>query len=222
MLVSALSHPKGIRHEAEQVNALFRAGLDQFHLRKPGQDAGRWTRLLEEIRPEYRSRVVLHGHYAARSAYGLHGIHFNASWLREGLLTEGRRRWVLLRQRPRWVSATFHSLEALAYAPRAVRQLWLSPVFQTISERSVGTGFDPRELEEALPALDRPVHALGGLNADTAVEARELGFRGVVLQGMLWRAKDPVRALDDVLDALKESRTVGTGTLRSVSRSRGA
>ncbi len=221
MLVSALSHPKGIRHEAEHVNALFRAGLDQFHLRKPGQDAARWTRLLQEIRPEYRPRVVVHGHYGMRSAYGLHGIHFSAGWLREGLLSAGRRRWTLLRQRPLWVSATFHSLEGLADAPSSIRQLWLSPVFQTISERSVGTGFDPRELAKALPALDRPVHALGGLNAETAVEARELGFRGVVLQGLLWRAKDPVRALDDVLCALRESR-MAEPTLRSVSRSRGA
>ncbi len=204
MLVSALSSPHPRPGESSILNALFAAGLDQLHLRKPQQEARVTKNILDGIDPAYHNRIVLHDHFTLLRQYRLKGLHYRRSLLREGWLTDAARAGFRWKHRPSWTSASCFSLEQLEKAPKRIDHLWLSPAFTPISDPDAGRGFSAKRLEAVLGHLDRPVHAYGGIDAQTVLEARALGFTGIVLQGSLWKSKEPVKVLRSILTVLEK------------------
>ena len=74
----------------------------------------------------------------------------------------------------------------------------LSPLFPSVSK----SGYQPQRTTLELAAIRShwraqggcPVYALGGITAQTAPQARALGFDGVAFLGEVWGAENPVRA----------------------------
>lgn len=78
MKLIVITSPDFLPDEAQVIAALFRAGLDLLHLRKPGADISRVRQLVREIPWEYRQRIVIHDFFSLQEEFALGGIHLNS------------------------------------------------------------------------------------------------------------------------------------------------
>lgn len=76
----------------------------------------------------------------------------------------------------------------------------LSPYAATRSKPGYGPSL-PRSAFAA--AVNVPVYALGGIDADNAARARAAGAHGVAVMGAVMRAADPGRVVADLLAAVR-------------------
>ncbi len=182
--------------EGRLIEAALAGGVDCVHIRKPGATDDEMRRLLLDIAPTYRNRLVLHDSYALASLYGLRGIHVNG---RHGSAEAAG---------CRLVSRGCHSLDEVASEKEKYEYLFLSPIYDSISKPGYRAAFDPTTLHEAARAgiIDSKVVALGGITPENAAEAMGYGFGGVAVLGSLWR--DPqAEAVEKAASRLRECIT---------------
>lgn len=186
MKLIVVSQPFFFDGEVAAITALCRAGLELFHLRKPGSSAEECGALLEQLPPFCRGRIVTHDHFGLVARFGLRGVHLNG---RNPLPPPG-----FAGQR----SASCHSLEELAGRKReGFDYLFLSPVFDSLSKRGYRAAFPPEALAAAREAgvLDgQRVVALGGIRPELLEQVAAWGFGGAAVLGYVWQG-DPVGRL---------------------------
>jgi thiamine-phosphate pyrophosphorylase len=204
MELIALSSPDPNRKEIDLIQGLFDAGLDAYHLRKPGASRKQLEAILQPLEAGQRARIVLHGHPDLALKMELQGVHASSSFHKPGLVTLFRRQLFSLRFRSIQRSITCHSLERLTNTRFGFTSLVLSPVFHTISNRNISAGFDEKGIRQALRRVELPVYALGGIDEKTVTQARDMGFSGVILQGTLWRHDRPIESFQEVRMALRK------------------
>lgn len=178
---------------------LFEAGLAVFHVRKPAWSRAEMAAYLQAIPSEYHGRLVVHAHYELALQYPVRGIHLTEKARQAS--TTGQ----LLRQLPgRSVSASFHSLAAVARHRRHYDYVFLSPIFDSLSKAGYGSGFDLTEVAAFLSRLAarpgyRPaVLALGGVAAQNLGLVQQAGFAGAAVLGTIWQNTDPVAAFQQL------------------------
>lgn len=184
-----LSAAEFFPQEEEAVIRLFDAGMERFHLRKPGAGKSRLCRYIERIPDAYRTRIVLHDAFELASAFGLAGIHLNRrnSGIPPGFTGS--------------ITRSCHSLEEVRN-DRSCEYVFLSPVFSSISKAGYESAFSADELEQATAAglLTSRVIALGGVDSTTLPLLAPYGFGGVAVLGALWQGyaqhPDPGGLLD--------------------------
>jgi len=180
------------------VAALFAAGLERYHVRKPRWSREKLVTWLQAIAPGHRSRMVLHQHHELAEAIGLLGIHCKDSSTRSELD---------LAQTPGFTSRACHDLTTLDVAFGRFDAVFFSPVFPSISK----PGYRPTV---ALTAVADRLHrrtnqerrteviALGGITASTASSCTELGFDGVAVLGALWQAEEPLKIFEQLQQSI--------------------
>lgn len=166
-----ITWPVSLPGESEHICRLLDGGIDFVHLRRPDAVEEEMRRLVESIREDFHSRLILHSHFRLIKEYGLGGAHLNGRWPdAPGFSTQ--------------LSCSCHSLAELACAPR-FRYVTLSPVYPSISK----PGYDPQPfagfLKGKMPAPN--VIALGGVTPETYPELREAGFAGAARLGDVWK-----------------------------------
>ncbi len=173
-----ICHPERPRKELEAVNALFAAGLEIFHLRKPGWTEEELRAWIEGVDTQYRNRLMVHSHLGLAEELNLRGVHFttyNRHLMEDYLKTSVPK------------SIAVHSMEELTYLDDAFSYAFLSPVFESISKAGYGPQIDHGELKEFLKTFNKlQVLALGGIDGDNIDIAKDLGFDSVALHGALW------------------------------------
>lgn len=186
MKLIVVTQPFFFAEEAARIEALFRAGLELLHLRKPASSAEECGALLEQLPQFCRGRIVTHDHFGLVARFGLRGVHLNG---RNPLPPPG-----FAGQR----SASCHSLEELAGRKReGFDYLFLSPVFDSLSKRGYRAAFPPEALAAAREAgmLDgQRVVALGGIRPELLEQVAAWGFGGAAVLGYVWQG-DPVGRL---------------------------
>lgn len=172
-----ITDAKMLPGEGRLIEAALAGGADYVHIRKPGASDDDVRRLLLDIAPAYRHRLVLHDCYALASEYGLRGIHVN------GRHSDAEAAGCRL------VSRGCHTLDEVASEKGKYDYLFLSPIYDSISKPGYRAAFDPATLQEAARAgiIDSKVVALGGITPGNAAEAMGYGFGGVAVLGYLWR-----------------------------------
>lgn len=75
MRLIAITRPDFFEGESGILNALFEAGLEVLHLRKPGAGEAEMRSLVERIEGRFRDRVVLHSCFDLAPELGLRGVH---------------------------------------------------------------------------------------------------------------------------------------------------
>jgi thiamine-phosphate pyrophosphorylase len=185
--------------EIAVLGALFAAGLERYHVRKPHWPAAQletWLRMLPE---DWRPRLVLHSHHELVEKFNLGGHH----WRDDG-------------SAPRtpsannsFISRSCHDLATLRAALGHYDSVFFGPVFPSISKpgRGLSDNFPPKELSLLLnsrTANERrtTVLALGGITAAGFPQIRVFGFDGVAVLGAVWQADDPVAAFCEIQDAV--------------------
>lgn len=180
--------------EAGIVNELFRSGLDLFHIRKYEASEESLWKFIDQIHPENYSKLVLHHNHEWGKGMGLNRFHYSET---------DRRAW----EEKSWgeinngfvYSTSVHSLEGYNELPQHFSYAFLSPVFDSISKtdyKAVKFDFSKRHDKKT------ELIALGGIHADNAQQAVQMGFDGVALLGAIWNSDDPVNTFYACRDAM--------------------
>ncbi len=176
MKLILITQPQFFAGEAEAISALFRAGLQTLHLRKPEATAAEMDRLIREIPAEFHPRIVVHDHFELTTRYRLKGIHLNRRNPQPPADYHGS------------VSCSCHSLDEVRQRKPACSYVFLSPIFNSISKTGYTAAFTRQELETARDEglIDGRVIALGGVTKERLLELKRLGFGGAAVLGDVW------------------------------------
>lgn len=211
IVISPESHDP---RELPVVRALFAAGLERYHLRKPNWSSAELETWLGALSPDERRHVVVHAHPELVQPWGLAGQHERD----EGTFTERSPVSLGLRSR------SCHDLETLRACLGTYDAVLLSPIFASISKPGYGPSgtIDLSALKELLTSRSpeqrrTAVYALGGIDAANTETCRSLGFDGVAVLGAIWGATDPVEAFGSlvgcvILDASRSARAGAPAT----------
>ncbi len=173
-----ISNPDLLSRERDTVKTLFtEAKIDCFHLRKPEADLDPYRNVLNGVPVEFRNRVMLHQyHEDLAERFKVRGIHhrmdsdFNAEF--QGVQ-----------------SKAMHSIQEIKDNTFPYDYIFLSPVFDSISKTDYKSSFNLEELEAFLKSRKGgpKIIALGGITAETAKQAKKMGFDGVAVMGYVWQ-----------------------------------
>jgi len=76
MELVVVTPPDYFEGEGQLINALFTAGLDLLHLRKPENDEEKFRKLMLAIRPEYYPAVSIHQHHELADEFSVKRLHY--------------------------------------------------------------------------------------------------------------------------------------------------
>lgn len=168
------------------INALFDAGLQYLHLRKPGAGRFETEDLLRKIDAQYYSRIVLHDNFALAIEYNLGGIHLNGRNPSAPEGFAGR------------ISRSCHSLEEVSRYKDECSYVTLSPVFDSVSKKGYNSAFSAEQLLLAVSQgiIDNKVVALGGIALHNIGTLKKNGFGGAAVLGTIWNAPNAAGAVE--------------------------
>jgi thiamine-phosphate pyrophosphorylase len=178
--VVVISPPAAVNHEWQRVREMMDAGLENFHVRKPGYSRSAMEDYLSGFSPSVREKMVLHHHYELAERYGLRGIHITE----RNKAMEGLDR---LLARHRHVSISSHDPDELSRLTHPYTYAFLSPVFKSLSKPGLDAAFSLEELKICFSCYrGLPVIALGGIHPGNISLISGMGFHGVALLGAIW------------------------------------
>src|SRR5688572_29496681 len=96
--ITVISHAELFPGEATIIQQLFEAGMERFHLRKPGANEQAIRQLLNAIPAEWHQRIALHSHHQLVNDYDIQRLHFTETHRQQqeqgvGPLLEGGSPW---------------------------------------------------------------------------------------------------------------------------------
>jgi len=160
--------------------ALFEAGLQKLHIRKPHSSYSDLQSMIGALPEKYHSRLVLHQHHLLAKELNLGGIHFKSNCHNEDdsiydiKLTRSR--------------SCHTPLEVLNYY-KTHDYVFLSPIFNSISKTGYPSAFYADEMQTFFqdhPEI-RNCIALGGINSENINTCLDIGFAGCALLGSIWQ-----------------------------------
>ena len=122
-----ITNPSPIKNETHIVHTLFEEGLALLHIRKPDFSENEMARFIQQIKPEYRSHLVLHSHHVLAEDFGITKIHFSER--------ERKNNFSIDSDQKAFSTAT-HSIEDFNSLENDFDYAFLSPVFKSISKES--------------------------------------------------------------------------------------
>jgi thiamine-phosphate pyrophosphorylase len=171
--------------------ALFAAGLERCHVRKPSASRDELATWLRAVPAEFRPRLVLHQHHELVPELGLGGRHWRDDPQTPLIPPAGGG----------FTSRSCHDPATLRAALGRYDSVFFGPVFPSISKPGHGprADFSPEKISFLLAgrtAAERrtSVIALGGITLENASRCGALGFDGVAVIGTIWQSADPVLA----------------------------
>jgi len=196
--------------EIPALMAMLAAGLERYHLRKPGWSHERLRKWIEQLPTRWRPHLVLHQHHALVDELGLGGRH----WRDDGTAlldapAASAAPFEKHDEKRGFTSRACHGVEAVRRALGHYDAVLVGPVFSSISKNGYGpaTAMDLQSLyallrRRTLAQRRTEVIALGGVTAANAPRCRDFGFDGVASLGAIWQAEDPVYAFTEIQSAI--------------------
>ncbi|MDY6205813.1 MAG: thiamine phosphate synthase [Prevotella sp.] len=172
----AVTSPVFTTEEVTVVCRLLDDGFWRIHVRKPESTEKELTHFLDTIPVRYRSRIVIHDHFALCSYFGLAGIHLNRRCTQVPEHFSGS------------LSCSCHTFEEVVLMKDKVDYIFLSPVFDSISKSGYSSAFTHEQLAEAAlrGIIDHRVFALGGVTPDKYSFLQRYHFGGAAMLGAIW------------------------------------
>jgi thiamine-phosphate pyrophosphorylase len=183
MQIAVISPEAEDPREVGAMKGFFAAGLERYHVRKPGWTGAALEAWLIRLPHEWSARIVIHGHgpLAARLGFAAHDRDEPGNPGIPG------------------TSRSCHSVPSLLRHLPHYRAILFGPVFSSITKPGYGpaANFPWNELTAVLRERspgDARVLAVGGITSSSLARCRELGFDGAALLGAVWNQDDPVAA----------------------------
>ena len=172
--------PRILKNEAETLAALCGAGVSVIHIRKPEASEPEIEELLKTLQAlgADMSRLTIHYNEPLARKYGLGGVHLRIEELLAGA-GEGLRR-----------SCSAHGWTEAERAATDADYVFLSPLFDSISQPGYHSAIDPAEAAERLRRRKGRIVALGGIRPANIARVRRIGFDGAAVLGAAWSADE--------------------------------
>jgi len=186
-MLIVVSNPVALPNEAKCINHLFDEGLELFHLRKPNGSEDEIKQLIQEINPEYYSKLVLHQYHCLAKGYGVNRLHFTAISRQNSGKTEIHN----LKTNLTHLSTSIHSLEEYKYVSNDFDYTFLGPVFDSISKQN----YKAVDFKDHLRFEEKrhvKLIGIGGISVLNFDEPLSWGFDGVAVLGSIWESENPV------------------------------
>lgn len=180
MLPIVITPPEIIQNEVHLWEALFLAGLQRLHVRKPHASVSQLNDMLISLPEKYHSRLILHQDHKLAENFKLGGIHFKSINLPEEYLITDEN----LSQ-----SKSCHTPRQVLNNYKKYDYVFLSPIFDSISKNGYPSAFYTDEIKTFFqdnPQVNNCV-ALGGISSKNVKECLDLGFSGCALLGAIWK-----------------------------------
>ncbi|WP_430814990.1 thiamine phosphate synthase [Carboxylicivirga sp. RSCT41] len=191
-----ICYPTKLDKEVEAINAMFEAGLEVLHVRKPAYSEADMVAFINSIDAKYHNKIALHSNLHLVELKGLRGVHFTS--YNRHLIDDYSDKAL-----PKSISV--HSMSELINLSESFNYALLSPVFESISKEGYGPAIDQSVLKNYLKKNHEvPVLALGGIDHKNVDVAKELGFDGVALHGHLWAQFEKDGDINGVVERFKE------------------
>lgn len=195
-----------IHEEAQQINALFDAGMMHFHLRKKTWFKKEIIELLNEIDSRHHRKIILHSQPDLVDEFDLAGFHFNKDF-------PYQEKWAkTLKSSAKTISVSSHSICDMGEYELEVDYQFVSPVFPSISKENHSDIIERKKLSDYL--LLKPKSrfiALSGIEPDNVSEILELGFDGVASIGFIWQKDSSNTTVDNftsLMNSVKASNSL--------------
>ena len=180
MLV-VISYPTAIADEANIINALFEAGLEILHLRKPEAHVDDLRELIEKISPQFHHQIALHQHHEMAGDFGMNRLHFTEAKrkeMSEEELTALKANTIL--------STSIHQTEAYNTLSSSFEYTFFGTVFNSISKQ----GYTSTLNDDFIFPVKKnhpKVIAIGGIDATNIQKVRDMKFDGIAALGTIWQ-----------------------------------
>ncbi|WKB80042.1 thiamine phosphate synthase [Cellulophaga lytica] len=193
-MIILIAPEKDIPNEIEILHQLFNAGLQYYHLRKPHKNIQEHKAYLNQIKPEYHNRIVVHYFHKLINSYNLKGIHFQEQKRRD-TIDNPTRYFKDLNMFGKTISSSFHDPEELNSCYFEFDYHLLSPVFNSISKKGYeGRGFNVNH-------INKTIVGMGGVTAENLSKFNTLGYKGIGVLGGVWNSKNPLEAFEQINEA---------------------
>lgn len=187
--IIVLSPPFFLDNEIEAMDLLFENGLTYYHFRKPEADMNSSIRFLQQINPDFHTRIIIHNHFELLNYFNLKGIHLNSYYTEIPQVACQHK------------SRSCHSFEEILTYKPFYDYLFLSPIFESISKKGYQSAFSEDQLRMAKEKniIDNKVIALGGVYQQKISSIASFGFGGAAVLGYLWEDFIKTRNFDALL-----------------------
>lgn len=206
MKLIILSPDTDIPNETTTANRLLDMGAHRLHIRKPHFTTSQYEQYIEQIIPQHRRRLVIHGCYELYSKLKLGGIHLNTA------ARHNKELWNKLQGIPASaISTSFHSWQEITDNTYPYRYVFISPLFDSISKSGYKAGIDissisnTRKMAEKDNKFCPQIVGLGGVAPHNIPQLLQHGYDGAALLGTIWQSPDPVAAFVEVVMAINPS-----------------
>jgi len=191
MELIVISAPGIAANEAQVINRLFEAGLERFHLRKPGWDIGQCIDLLTQINRSYHPAIVCHQHHHLIKAFGMRHMHYTEN----DRLKTSRLKLDMQIDEGYLLSTSVHDVNAISQLQN-FEYTFFSPVFNSISKLGYQSILpDSFCLDKSKPGPK--VIALGGVDESNLHRVKAMNFDGAAVLGAIWNK--PEQAVSNFL-----------------------
>jgi thiamine-phosphate pyrophosphorylase len=191
-MMIVISNPDPVVNEAIIINALFDAGMELFHLRKPDYSQEELKQLLSKINPEHYSKIALHPHHEIAGDFGITRIHFT-----ERKRNEMNDDELIKLKEANMLSTSVHSIESYNTLSKQFDYSFYGPVFNSISKKGYTSLLEEEFNLAGIKSLTKII-AIGGIYKDNVSKTFNMGFDGVALLGAIWQ-----RHTDEVMNFKK-------------------
>ena len=166
-------------HDLFLIRELLKCGVHSIHLRKPDANISEHRKLLENLIPEQRKKIIIHNYPELYAEYSLKGIHINKNVLSPPTNYNG------------FKTLSCHSLEEVKQHKNDFDYLFLSRIFDSIFIPGLQSQFSHEELLEASVngIIDSKVIALGGVTFDKLAYLKKLNFGGAAMIESIYNLK---------------------------------
>lgn len=173
-----------VANEAKIISQLFEAGMERFHLRKPGWDYKQLIALLSQIGQNYHRHIAIHEHHEIAGQFNLKRLHYPERERFGVSLTK------LMDQKEQGyeLSTSVHDLDFLQ-SLGVFDYVFFGPVFNSISKPGYkGRLTDGFRLKKS--AGNPEVIALGGIGQYNLGKIKEMNFDGAAVVGAIWNTPE--------------------------------
>ncbi|MDQ6527988.1 thiamine phosphate synthase [Flavobacterium sp. LHD-85] len=183
-----ITNPFTIEDEIDILHSLLEEGLSLLHIRKPDFSELEMSQFINQIKLEFRNKLVLHNHHHLAEYFGVDRFHFSEKERKSNLNDPAK-----FSKPCRSRSTSTHSIEDFNSLENDFDYAFLSPVFKSISKENYHPKLDLFEAIKSKTNSKTKAVALGGINAENIQKTLENGFNEVALLGSIWNNKNPLK-----------------------------
>jgi thiamine-phosphate pyrophosphorylase len=184
-----ISNPISVANEISIIHALFEAGLEIFHVRKPDFSEQEMKVFLSKINSNYNKKLVLHSHHLLAVEFSINRIHFTEKMRKETT----KESWNHYKENGFQLSTSTHNMEDFNNITNAFEYAFLGPVFQSISKENYGPFYDVVIEIKKRTNFETRLVALGGISYQNCKQLITIGFDGVAILGAIWHSNLPIK-----------------------------